>query len=745
MVYEKVKYKLINNDTKESIWLVSDPKNWDNSERSFKRSDKTYGVFTEFSKNLVFVKDGADFLRLAYGLKDIEADVSLEEYRFHPNTEARYLHSAGVFDFSSYKSNKTEVKVPFKSGGLNALIKSQLKEKFEIERLTSINGKTIDAIDKKTVALTSRNIFLVSQFDYSGSNNEAFASVESNAGNTRDKTVGLPLNLVGKSHDQAQFVIPNTAGSELVGSTSMMFFLDADRERTLDIDLNVAFDASVEQYEHVQWAFYQICLTTYENGNSYDLKNRIVLSDLSDNTEYPNQPFGDDYDITLQPFSIPMSASYSGIITLLAGESLSLECFLKSDMYVDNNAGVRVRAENITGSLTIEEDSFFEDSQTKAVLMHDTGEKLMQVITGDKNRFYSEFFGRTDLGYNSDAEFSRLALTLGFWIRQFYTKKEEINGVETEIDQNMEISLGNFLNTSNSVLNTGYHIEIMNGVETLVLEDLKYYFQDAVAIRLPNQVTNLEREANASFCHSSLEFGYKKGGEYEEAMGLDEYNVKTGFTMPLKRVDTKYSKLSDARADKYAQEFARRKPKESYPTTDTPYDKDLHLLDLKTGLGTALEERIWSDDFETLPTNVYSPETATNLRLTPSQIEQRHQWFYGCSLLKEQDKVVRYANTGGNNLLTTKKTGQAARSEKDDINVIDLERPRFAPQKITFEHPVDYFVNEQLNGKTNVNGRMIPNVYFKVEFINEFNKKEYGYLMEVKPNGNGKWELLKAI
>ena len=41
------------------------------------------------------------------------------------------------------------------------------------------------------------------------------------------------------------------------------------------------------------------------------------------------------------------------------------------------------------------------------------------------------------------------------------------------------------------------------------------------------------------------------------------------------------------------------------------------ILDLKDGLGDAYLERIWSDDYEVLPTGVFSPETATNLRLTP--------------------------------------------------------------------------------------------------------------------------------
>lgn len=737
MSYQRVKYKLINHDTNTSIWLEHDPINSDTSDKTLKR-EKTFGMMTELSKSLVFVKDGADFMKQAYAFKDIEANVELQEYKYHPKTSHPYLHSTGTHDFSEYKANKTEVKVPFKSGGLNALLKSQLREKFEIERLESIKGDVIDEVEKKLVALTSRKIFLISQFNVKESNNEVKSSVESNAGGTRGETVGIPVQPFSKSHEQAQFVIPNSNGSESKGISTMMFFLDADRQRALNLNLSVSFDAFVQQHENVQWARYKICLTTYQNGSNFDLKDRIVLSDLSDNSEYPNQLFGDDYDYPLPQFTVPMSASYDGTIVLEQGESLALECFLKSDMYVDNNAGVRVYAQNIVSSLVIEEDSFFDDSQTEAVLFKDIGEKLMQIITGDKNRYYSEYF--------TNGDFSKLALTLGFWIRKFYYEIVIEDDIETS-KYAMELSLDNFLNTSNVLCNTGYSIEIMNGVETLIHENLEYFFQDAIAIDLPNQVTDLEYKSAKEFCNSSTLFGYKKGGEYDEAMGLDEYNVRSGFTLPITRVDTTYKKESDARGDAYAQEFARRKPKENYPTTDTAYDKDLHLLDLKDGLGLALEERVWQDDFEEAPKNVYSPETATNLRLTPSQIEKRHQWFYGNCLFKQQDEKVRYANGDGNKSLITKEIGGTARGEKDNLDISALAKPKFIPLWAEFEHPVDYYVNEQLNGKTNVNGRDIPNVYFKVQFIDDKGKKQRGYLFEQKKKAAdlGKFKLLMAV
>ncbi|MCB0474935.1 MAG: hypothetical protein KDC69_04625, partial [Flavobacteriaceae bacterium] len=80
MKFQKREYKLINKDTGQSVTLSDDPqsaigglypapKNWDNAQKTLKRSDKTFGVYTELSNNLEFTKKGAEFLKNAYEAK----------------------------------------------------------------------------------------------------------------------------------------------------------------------------------------------------------------------------------------------------------------------------------------------------------------------------------------------------------------------------------------------------------------------------------------------------------------------------------------------------------------------------------------------------------------------------------------------------------------------------------------------------------------------------------------------------
>ena len=75
----------------------------------------------------------------------------------------------------------------------------------------------------------------------------------------------------------------------------------------------------------------------------------------------------------------------------------------------------------------------------------------------------------------------------------------------------------------------------------------------------------------------------------------------------------------------------------------------------------------------------------------------------------------------------------------------ELENAIFVSQWIEFEYEVDFDTLSKINGFTEVDGRRIPNTYFKISYINEFNEVEYGYLFELKPNQkNAKFKILKV-
>jgi hypothetical protein len=725
MSYQEVKYKLINNDlgttsgTEKDPFLKTDPKNWDDSEKTLKRSTKTYGVYTELSKNLEFSEDGADFLRIAKEARDIEADVVLEEWRNHPNLDGFYLHSTGYFDFSTFSSDENYVKVAFKTGGLNPIIESQLSQSFELDREDSLTGVELSPLSTIIAELKSRKILLISSLNTDNFDGTPYVSETYNLNDLPNAPIIPPLTLIAQSDSRINSVIPinEEQVSFSTANPSDCFYNFNDVTKVLKIKVDYDFEyvgsaGSATLFEP------QIYLWRYNGiGYNYDAPFYKIINDAEDSFEQKRFVGDVEYEIELQPEdSLVISVQ---IIPTNVGTMSNYYYNYKFNKF----------------EVSITEDSIRAESNTKAVFMHEVGDRLMKILTGEDNKFYSEFYGREDIGYNETSEYALTALALGFWVRKFDDKK-------------IEVSLKDFLESSNAIHNTGYTISDVDGTEKLVLEDMKYFFNDFTGIRLTEQVSDVERKVASDFYSSKMEFGYKRpDGEnlYEEAMGLDEYNTKTTYSNPITRVDNKYDKISIFRADSYGREFARRKPKLNYPEEDTRYDKDSFILDLKEGLGDAYVERIWSDDYESLPTGVYSPETATGLRITPFRNLERHQWFFGSGLFKFPEDYVRYTSNLVNSELTTKKTGEDARSENSDIKIKNMEKPLFKNEWIEFSYPVDFYVNEQVYGSTDVNGRKIPNFFGKVEFINEFNQKEYGYLFELKPNKEGKWKLLKAM
>jgi hypothetical protein len=721
MTFQKVEYQLINEDTNRSLTLVNDPRNWDEAERTLKRSEKTFGVISEFSRDLEFTGDGATFLREAYLFNDIEARVKLKEYRFHPKTDIKYLHSTGVFDFSEYASEKAFVTVPFKSGGLNALISSNKSEKFELERLDSIDGVVIDELQTKTVALTPREILLQSNLSTAEEDrfNSAF-KMEFNDGNYRALVMGIPVSVNFKSDEKVTPIIKDQTefihGLPQPGTSAFMFYFNNDLQKTLKLKFKVSFKIKHISVNDLANSYFSVQMIRYTGGLSpvlttYDNVRTLHSVGAIEGTNNKIVSF------ETNEFSYTINEGDSLALVWSGGANFG-DNFSRGDYEVDFLDTV--------ATVDIEEASVRAPSQSKAVLFKDVGEKIMQVITGRKSSYVSDFYNNGD--------FKLTGLTTGLWVRRF-------------LDSKIQTSFKDFIENSNAIHNTGWAIDIVDNEEVLVHEDLRYFFQNKVAITL-GRANNIKRYAASDLAYSSLIFGYKKpSGEilYEEAQGLDEYNLTNGYTTPITRTDNEYDKESPYRADSYGKEFARRKLKEDFPNEDTRYDKNIFNLDLKYTTTEVLSERLWQDDYEVAPKNIFSPNTATGLRLTPFRNFQRHEWFLSNAFTKFTDKKVRYSNTRGNSELITKKAGEVERAENGNILVSDMQAALFVNQWIEFEHEVDFYINEQVYGRTEVAGRSIPNFFFKVQFINELNKKERGFLFELKPNKEGFWKLLKAL
>jgi len=229
-------------------------------------------------------------------------------------------------------------------------------------------------------------------------------------------------------------------------------------------------------------------------------------------------------------------------------------------------------------------------------------------------------------------------------------------------------------------------------------------------------------------------------------MGLDEPNTRTEYITPIRKSTNKFKKLSKIRTDEYGMELARRKPQLTFPDEDTRYDEGNWFLDLKRTVGIGYEQKEYTDRLQELPSGIHSPETYRSMFFTPLTMLFRHAWVFRGGMEVYLDKYIKYISAVSNSKLTTWAIGDSKPyAENDDILVRDLERSRFLPEIVEFEHPVNEDLMEWINGTTPIEYggsiEKIPNIYFKFEYTNENGILERGYLLNLKPNKEGKWKM----
>jgi hypothetical protein len=698
--------------------------------------------------------DGAEHIKLIRELYGIEAEIKLIREERDPISDIWTQTYFGFLDLSTYENQEGKVSVKFNSGGLEQLLKSRDTEQVEIDRVTTIDRYPIDYLQPIEVEVDGREIFLKSDYKVESDENRVEMYDTTDDGNVRGSTVGIPLKLISKSHENAQSVLPggnvgdNNWERTNPGAVSNMFFANSDSKRILHIKFKIDFTVDIIDFDDIDSFQFYLRMAHYTQGTDYILKTNDFLFKSSSYSYINNKRFSITFDKT---------------ITIDKGDSLSL-CV---DQNYDGEGSFKVShlkiavKDIVCDDFTIEEDSFFDKSTCKSVLIFEMFERLIEICTNQKKSLRSSLLGRTDLNYPIDGKWSLIGFSHGFWIRGF--DKLPIPSENPKVEnlyKPLTTSFKEVFDSVHSVINIGFGIEKDGNKDIVVIEELAYFYNRNVLIRLPNQIKKVKRSEAQDYYSSSLEFGYEKGGDYQEAMGLDEPNTKSKFTTVISRLKNTFSKVSKIRADGYGFEFARRKPVSLNKTEDTAYDNDIWFQDLKRylpertievgfihrikiNLPAIFKQRTWQDDFEKAPTGIFSPNTAFNLRLSPFNMLLRHGWYFGAGFTKYLSEFVSYASSVANSKMKTQLIGKPEYAEDGIIQNSELEKARFICEKIEFDHICDYGVMQQINGSTVIQGKTIKNMYGLIEFINEDNEIERGFLLNVKPMGEGKFKILK--
>ncbi|WP_424493886.1 hypothetical protein [Salinimicrobium sp. GXAS 041] len=712
--------------------LDHDPLGWDETETEIGRSEKTYGIFLTISNNLEFTGEAMEFLEDAYQVLGVQADIRLTKHTKHPKTDEWQLAFTGFLDFTTRSIENNRFKVDFVEGGLREILTSQMREKFELNRTTDINGNPISEFRSDTISLEGRDIYLLSRFSNENVTDFVLSSGKwDSGGDWRYSHRPAPLTAIANS-DPENIQSPidqiGTAGGYIEDGSSSKFYLISDRDRgktKLKINLKFTIDSIVDDdVNPLKQPNLQVILRKYTGGEDFNNAppDDEILLDV-----YPYNRIGETFDLEYidEDFKINEGDSYALYFVSRGAYGGSF----------GDTGFMNIYFTNYSGSMSIEEDSHYSPTTASALTAFDVGARLTEVYTG-KPTFKSSLL--------STGKWKDLVMSCGFWIRNM--KKQVNEDGETE-ERTLTINFEDFYKSIHAVEPCGYGIVTEGNKQFIALEELKYFFQPVRTIQL-GRVPKIKRTTASEFIFSSISTGYTKGGNYEKPLGLDEYNIQTNFITPITKVESKYEVLGPSRADSYAAEQARRMQFEKFPDEDTPYDKDNFLFDCKlkvrSNQRTIFEPRKWQEDFVKAPTGIYSPETAFNLRLTPMYNLLRHSYWFNSATVKYPTQKIRYASSEGNSELSTQKIGDLEIKENSDVLISELSNPIFEPEWIEFTLPFTQDLLNQLQGRTKVGEEYINNYYGQVEFINDIGQKERGYLFSAKIKKEIEFKLLKC-
>jgi len=701
---------------------------WNNTEKDIKRSEKTFGIFITQTNGLQFTGEAKQWLEGNYTLYGPNAEVEITKKEKHPTTDDWRLSYTASLDFTTRKIEGNKLILDFVEGSLREVFVSQIREKFELNRIESIKGASITALETDILSNKGRDIYLLSKFKeritFFTTKSGRWESVDEN----RPSFHPIPLT-VSANVDNTNVQEPQEsykAEERYDQSLLNMFFSVADRDRGL-----TRFSGK---------ATFKVEGTQQPNMNSFDMN--FVLKRFTSDPDGTNLVFQDIL------FTFPMGDPAPGtefiidvpeiILYPLLNESYALGFEMMGQygsgfpLYSDGFKNINFI--DLKANFSWAEDSFYKRTNAPFLTAYEVGQRLTEIYTG-KKIFTSNLL--------SEGAWKDLGFTCGGWIRNLKIKTE----TEEEKEWPLSISFEDFYNSIHAILPVGYGIGIQGNKQFIILEKIQYFFQPIVTVKI-GKATNIKRETATEFIFSSITTGFTKGGNYEEPLGLDEYNIQATNTTPITKLENKYEVLGSSRADTYEIERMRRKQSEDFAEEDMTSDKDNFLIDAKflqrSNFKNYYEVRLWQDDFEKSPTGVYSPETAFNLRLSPANNKQRHSFWFNNSLYKYPNDKLRFSSTEGNSQLATKLIGKPEIKENADTLISELLKPIFEPEWINLEIPLIQGVLDQLEGSTIINGNKINNFYGLVEFINERNYTETGYLFSAKVKDKISFKLLKS-
>ena len=640
--YEDNSGAIVDTTTKTPINFA--PLGWDEVKREWSRGWTYYGIFSQFTSQYKFVKDGAKILRHIYFTQGVEAKVQLYVEQL-TRTASTYGYSAffqGDIDFNRHNNQRTYFAVEITQAGFI--------EKLTARETTDYGLEVRNSTDRIWVKL--HGIHLQYNAKWSGVPNQ-----EADQYITHSFLIDEGTN---------QFL---TIGEEMSYSPSL---ISANWSRLIENNTpnNITFDLV---YDYSYFLF----VDSGVFGTPVHWRLYYEIVDLSNTT-------------------IPQVSTTTILSTgtISAGSSQTFSGTNTQTITLQPDEGLRIREQLLGSSGPYPyDDSDYTCTQlgSELELFYDNQIPVKYIACRAQIDVLRELVDEI-----SDGDTTASSTLLGATHNdKVITCGDAARNLPNAI---MKTNFSDFFKYSNCVYGTS--LAYNSTTDNLELEEKARVFQNTLIEDL-GEVTNLETSAWTEEMFNNLEHGYQ-AQVYDEVNGKDEFNTLVKRLSANLRVQQTKNYVSPYRTDAYGISLVSLNLG-SKEYTDAETDNDIWALHIESSVAGTIPdgydgagEDYYNLYMDTIPPydiqNIYSPETMFNIFFSPTRcIERSKAWF--ASLLHLLDTTyLKFQTTDKTNNTNTHMVtddGTTVTDEGADILVSDLGDPMLYPTlfKATIKNP----------------------------------------------------------
>lgn len=674
---------LLCNDDGESLLLENAPIGWDEQKFNLIRDLRYFGIFKKISVEYEFVGDGYRFLQNKQLRFGSDASVVLRVYKKNLFLFEGKINYLLFQDHRKTKQFKVDV------------LQSDLVQKFQTREDLKLNILNDISVDRQPVLpatlynalFRGKKIQFFTKFEGSSLTSPQpyhhvvpfLLKVNGNPGATSAFGIDTDNNFSDPIQSDSNYPF---APNEIATFESAFYVNNLSEDQTLNIVWDMRFRST---YLGVGPPYNE----GGGNGTNWFPQRRIIIRVYDADGAILSIPFENKTESSFGIFDLSGSHTIvvppGGYATFTNEQTMRVhdiendvddfDDFLQPFTLIDNQ--LKTEYEYLSLNMTISQDSILSDTTTPVVLPHELFSNLFSQINGCE--FYSEFFGRTDIGYDEDGKGALTSITTGRLLRGIPVSEIIIeNGIQKEKKEQIPTSLRDAF-TSYSAL---YCLGMVIQKNMVIVEPLENLFNDEIATHL-GEVRDLINGPSQEYLFNSVLGGYPKN-EYEQENGRDEFNTQAQYTNMLHCAKKELNLVSVYFGDGYGAEFARRLNVQFTGTQDSRYDDKIFLLDLVRDIDGNLMTR--RQEGILLVEGIFSPETALNLNISLEQNMKRWNKFLSIPLDRKADKSYYFQTKDKNSNLHIVTEDQGETFAGQTITVSG--RPQFIPEERNFETPI---------------------------------------------------------